>query len=246
MTPDVFDPCLAYGLRFADPSLARCVRETAKMRSENIDELRCFQCGIKELGGIEQLPNLLRVDLHLNEVQDGAPLSALSRLEELHLGLNQASDIRFLKGMRTLKSLTLFDNDIEDIRPLASLQGLEVLHLRFNIIDELEPLRGLTRVKELSISSNLIDDIAPLQGMRQLEVLNLYKNYVSDLSAVEQMPGLREIYAGENPLHDISPLYELKNLVVARVEGTSVPEAHRAYLKDHLNRNRVRLGLAPS
>ena len=54
MMQETFDPRVAYGLRFADDKLARCVRETAKMRVDSIDELRCFQCGIKELEGIEQ------------------------------------------------------------------------------------------------------------------------------------------------------------------------------------------------
>ena len=43
---DTWDPHIALGLRFDDANLARCVRETAKMRPDTVDTLRCFQAEI--------------------------------------------------------------------------------------------------------------------------------------------------------------------------------------------------------
>ena len=34
--------------------------------------------------------------------------------------------------------------------------------------------------------------------------------------------------------------------IVARVEGSQVPESHRKHLEQHINRNRARLGLEPT
>jgi Leucine-rich repeat (LRR) protein len=91
------------------------VRETAKLDLRNIDKLHCFQCQIKRLGGIEAVENLLNLDLHMNEVTNGAPIAELRWLKELHLGLNQCNDLTFLAEMQSLRSLTLFDNDIEEL-----------------------------------------------------------------------------------------------------------------------------------
>ncbi|MFZ9886473.1 MAG: leucine-rich repeat domain-containing protein [Myxococcota bacterium] len=245
MDDDYFDPAAAYGFTFWDLKLARCVRETAKMTIENITELRCFRAGIRDLRGIEQLPNLMVLDLHLNEVEDGGPLARLRHLKELHLGLNQCSALDFLAGMDSLENLTLFDNEIEDITPLRGLTRLSVLHLRFNAIDDVSALRNLTEVRELSLSSNLIDDLSPLAAMTRMEMLNVYRNSIRDISPLANMKQLREIYLGENPVADISVLYEMPNLVTARIENTQVPLAHREYLEGHLARNRARLGLPP-
>lgn len=234
---------VALGVRFADPKLARCVRETALLDPANVHTLKCYQCQIESLEGIQGLPNLLSLDLHFNEVHDGWPLARLRRLEELHLGLNQCSDLRFLEGMTALKSLTLFDNEIEDCRPVRGLKRLEVLHLRFNNIDDLSPLAGLTGVREFSISSNYVEDLSPLAGWARLEVFNFFNNYVEDVSILARMPYLKEVYLGHNPIRDLRPLFGLKNLIECRYEGTPAPDDHKRYVDQLIAHNKARLGL---
>lgn len=243
MTSTDFDPYVAYGVTFGDAALARCVRETAKMSIKNIDVLKCYQAGVRHLDGIEHVVNLLSLDLHMNEVQVGAPLAALKRIEELHLGINLCKDVSFLKRMTSLKSVTLFGNEIEDVTPLQGLVGLEILHLRFNMVDDLRPLAGLTKLVELSVSDNLVDDLAPLAGMTRLEVLNFYKNDVADLSPLAGMKRLRQVYFGQNPIRDPSVLLTLPDLIDVSMDGTQLSAKAKDQVEAHVRKNKARLGI---
>lgn len=245
MSMPEWDPREALGVRFADERLARAVRETALLDPAHVHTIKCFQYGIRRLDGIERLPNLLSVDLHMNEVSDGSPLAKLRRVEDLHLGLNACHDISFMRTMTSLKSVTLFDNDIEDCSAVKNLMNLEVLHLRFNQIDDVSPLANLSNLRELSLSSNLIEDLSPLARLNKVEIFNFYRNYVTDISVLAHMPRLREVYLGHNPIRDFSVLFSLQNLIEAKHEQTDAPQSHKDYLDQHVARNRARLGLPP-
>ncbi|MCP4499740.1 MAG: leucine-rich repeat domain-containing protein [Deltaproteobacteria bacterium] len=240
-----FDPCEAFGVIFGDPRLARCVREGGAAHPSQLRKLSCYQAGIRHLDGIEILSDLEELDLHFNEVQNGAPLAKLRKLKELHLGLNLCPDLRFLACMTALQSLTLFDNDIEDVTPLKNLRRMRILHIRINQIDDISPLASLTDLREISISSNYIDDIWPLAGCAKLEVLNMYKNDVTDLSVVRNMPSLKEAYIGDNPIRDLSPLFDHKDLIEIKFEGIPAPDAHKEHLLKVVAYNRYQKGLKP-
>jgi len=238
-----WDPNAALGVFFPDANLARCVRATAKTNAQYVETLKCFQCGIRDLTGIEHLVNLMSLDLHFNEISRGTDLATLRRLKELHIGLNACPDIAFLSTMTTLQSLTLFDNEIEDCSAVVHLVNLEVLHLRFNEIEDISPISNLSKLKELSISANLIDDLTPLSNLPQIEIVNFYKNYVEDISAFQNAHKLKEIYLGQNPIQDISVLFDKLDLIECKYDGTQIPDNQKAYVDQLVASNKKRLGL---
>ena len=61
----------------------------------------------------------------------------ISHLELVRLGL---TDVSFLKGMHTLRSLSLRGNMISDLSPLVGM-SLEVLRISENQVSDLSPQR---------------------------------------------------------------------------------------------------------
>ena len=71
-------------------------------------------------------------------------LEFATNLMELHLGINQISDLTPLKNLTKLSKLILYGNrNISDVTPLKNLTELIYLDLDANIISDVSALRNL-------------------------------------------------------------------------------------------------------
>jgi internalin A len=128
---------------------------------------------------------------HLNlndnsQIADFSPVSKLTDLEELCLGVNGAWDITPLSNLLKLKKLVLIgdyypESTIGDLSsPLSNLKELEYLDLRNNLISDLSFLSRLMNLKYLDLGFNDIEDIEPLTKFPKLGKLGLAGNPIFD------------------------------------------------------------------
>jgi Leucine-rich repeat (LRR) protein len=111
----------------------------------------------------------------------------LPNLINLDISVNQIKNITSLSNLTRLKSLNISCNYITDITPLQSLINLESLNISTNLIDDVDALRNLTRLKLLDISDNNITDITPLQSLINLESLDIGNNDVTDITPLQSL-----------------------------------------------------------
>jgi hypothetical protein len=132
------------------------------------------QC-IRWIDGNGRVVNLLAIERDLSDI---TPISALTALRELWLGLNQIRDITPLSGLAALRYLVLSGNQIQDLGPLS----------------------GLTALTELGLSENRIQDVAPLSNLPALQCLDLHCNQIQDIAPLASLQSLRGLLVQANPL----------------------------------------------
>ena len=177
------------------------------------------------------------------EFKSLAPLSSLSKLENLritgtvHSGLQTLgalknlkslyldpsttegiTDFSFISAMTALNQLQLSRIDTADLDFLRPLTQMQQLTIPSSKLRDIGPLSGMSRLTTLDLSSNKIENIEPLSGLITLHSLNLSKNKISDLSPLESLTQLEALSLNKNELIDLnalSGLIHLKSLELA-------------------------------
>jgi len=153
---------------------------------------------ISDLSDLKYFPNLTSLNLSWAMNKQGgvdlAPLSALTKLENLALACTMVKDIQPLSRLINMKDLQLWGmRDIMDISPLASMTELEKLWISDNLISDLSPLSGMTKLTALTIEDNMISDVSPLVALSSLKCLKLAGNPVKDYTPLSNIfTGLEE------------------------------------------------------
>ena len=158
--------------------LDACYIATGRSRGL-ITEISCTGRGIVSLEGIQELPNLEKLDLTDNGISDLTPLAALTRLKSLNLAANKVHDIGPLSALSNLTSLTLSGNSIDDLAPLADLSNLVTLELTSNRISTVDELSGLIGLTYLEADGNEINNVSPLSHLTNLKFLNVSVNEIT-------------------------------------------------------------------
>ena len=147
------------------------------------------------------------------------PLRGMS-LNWLEVYDTQVSDISPLRGMKTLRDLTLSQSrKITDLAPLRGIP-LELLGLGLLRIPDLSPLQGMP-LKKLSLDYSIATDFTPLEGM-PLEELRMDASPVKDLGFLRHSTALRRLNLRScGFVRDLSPL---RGCPIERLclEGTDV------------------------
>jgi hypothetical protein len=138
------------------------------------------------------------------------PLSRLTGLQRLDLGLTNVSDLAPLKDLTQLRTLYIAGTRVTDLTPLQSLTNLQQLALDRTGVHDLSPIRGLTNLRALDISSTAIQDIASLSDLIKLEHLDISSNRaISDLSPLQGLTALKTLLLVGTGVRDLSPLSRL-------------------------------------
>ena len=193
-----------------------------------------YDGGISDLTGLEAAVNLETLSfegrvrclddecVYLDQISDLAPLSGLSRLEELEIYNYSITDIGPFQGLTSLKFLDLATNLVTDLSPLSGLDTLTRVILHDNLVADLGPLSGLTGLTELLLDNNLIVDLGPLSGLSGLEELTLRENLVADIGPLRGLTGLELLALGKNAVSDVRALSELTNLEWLELQSNSI------------------------
>ena len=169
--------------------------EVSKITKSDMLQLKILHgsgVGIASLEGLQYASNLIRLDLHFNQVSDLTPLQHLSNLSSIGLNGNQVSDLTPLQHLSNLLVLNLYNNHVSDLTPLQHLSNLSVLYLGVSRLDsnhvsDLTPLQHLSNLSSLDLGYNQITDLTPLRDLSNLKQLKLDGNHVSDLTPLQNL-----------------------------------------------------------
>ena len=147
-----------------DPALRTAVREALELAPDE----PLTQDAMKRLTKLVT-PN--------SEIANITGLQHATSLDFLVLGGNPISDLQPLQECVLLKLLNVEGcSKIKDIRPLKNLVRLESLSLGYNKIEDIRVLRNLEMLTWLSIPANYVRDFSPLLELRHLRYLNIIRN----------------------------------------------------------------------
>ena len=151
-------------IRMPDPALRAAVREALALAPgepltqdamKRLTKLIAPNSDIADITGLQHATNLDFLVLGGNPISDLQPLQECALLTLLDLeGCSKIKDIRPLKNLVRLQSLSVGYNKIEDIRVLRNLEMLTWLSLRANHIRDFSPLLELRYLRYLNISRN--------------------------------------------------------------------------------------------
>jgi len=121
----------------------------------------------KDLEIIKEIEKIIGKELEqitldkITGFENGYMVDENERVIGLNLDYSKIPDISFLKDLKNLSHLSLYNNQITDITPIKDLKNL----------------------KKLFVSNNQLTDLSPLKDLRNLKTLNLVDNNISQLSA---------------------------------------------------------------
>ena len=172
-------------------------------------------------------------------LNDLTPLSGLTQLQELRLGVDGIADFDWAQNLTELRELTFWGNeatytDLDGLKNLTKLQSLTLPYPAIVGNEELDPepydiqgLAGLTELTHLQMYAG-IKDLSPLANLTKLQTLYIYNGTTkpadTSLEPVRNLPELREFYFctyGENVSVDLSPLSGLTKLNVLSITAPS-------------------------
>lgn len=190
-------------MRVIGLSLCRCERLDMNLLRElkSLEYLDLSHTPDMDLGPLQDLPRLRRINLNFSKIRKISPLGKLKSLT--HLDLSEAENLvtwPVTQGFKALESLNLSNSGIMDGSGLAGMKNLRELNLSGCPITDLSWLKNLKNLKTLSGVSAV--DIAPLSGLNGLERLTLGKG-IPDYAPLKELVNLKQLYISDPNFGDL-------------------------------------------
>jgi Leucine-rich repeat (LRR) protein len=140
-----------------------------------LQTLNISHTNISDISPVQDKTTLFHLDMAELQLTDADMpyLNQLTNLVRLALHMNQITDISPLQNMPDLDFIWIWQNDIVDISPLAPLQKIKVLDAGGNEIANVSALQNKPVLEWLWLPDNNVSDASPLHGLTQLDELNL-------------------------------------------------------------------------
>jgi hypothetical protein len=168
------------------------------------------------------MPFIRELGFFRADIEDLAPLSALTSLRTLFLTLTRVGNLAPLSALTRLQTLGLAGTKVVDLSPLSALTNLEQLYLNRTRVADVGPLSTLAKLRWLDLNRTQVADLAPLSTLTSLKVLQLNGTSVTDLAPLSMLIGLEELQLGTAPVADLTPLNTLTRLQSLNLDGTQV------------------------
>jgi hypothetical protein len=160
------------------------------------------------LGKLRSLTELSLKKANLGSARAEAMTQTLPQLRHLRLDSCQLGDLRFLRHLTRLESLTIHGGaravELETLPPLPSLKLLELSSITAATLNSLAPLKRLERLQIADFTT--LRDVGALQALASLRSL-----YLGGFPRLSKLPSL----AGSSKLSDVD-LYLLPALASLR------------------------------
>jgi len=125
--------------------------------------------GVTDISPLAGLVGLVSLDLSGQNIESLAPLSNLTRLEQLILADNaNLSSLADLAPLSRLAYLVVTDTQVSDLSPFAGHGSLETLWLSGSMVSDLAPLLGVTSLQSLYIVATPVDCTAQASNLAAL------------------------------------------------------------------------------
>jgi len=159
-------------------------KEISSHEAECIFEIRLINIGLKKIEGLNSFPNLKRLILTRNEIEN-ISIVGLSKLEDLYCPYNKLKTIT-LDSLPSLKKVLIDDNNLQEL-DLSKVSTIEHLSCGYNKLNDLDVSR-LKNLKELGIVQNQIKKI-DISLNQSLETFQFQENPMSEMD-ISQNPNL--------------------------------------------------------
>ncbi|WPJ98150.1 leucine-rich repeat domain-containing protein [Coraliomargarita algicola] len=229
-----------------DPGLAQAIREQVgngvgwSQLQQNLTDLDASARGIQSLRGLELCTNLESLSLGDNLIADLSPLSELTKLTYLDLGVdvgaypegNPFKDLSPLANLWSLESLNLQGCGATDFSVLGSLPSLVSVNVRDTLLQSGDSIVarleasgvGLTIGGDVQFSRILAPSLyAALEAedllSLDISVMQLEDHGISSLDGIGIFQNLEQLNVGGNRITDLSPLAGLPLLHTLDLNG---------------------------
>lgn len=240
---------------FVDTNLVRAIKEVGLYPAGpvgyvvdrdvlGLTDLFAAGYGIVDFNGLDQMPDLDRLDLSGdgwsdtaafegfpaivtyalsgNVFPDGGGVAGLLQAVNLNLAECGMSDLTGLELLGNLQFLNLYSNGVSSVSALSGLTSLVWLELGDNQLTGIDDLAALTGLSWIGLAGNQLTDISGLVGMNQLRVLGLAGNRLSDLTGLGGLTGLTWLNLEGNALTGVSALASLVNVRGLDLSGNAL------------------------
>lgn len=184
-----------------------------------LPDLKVFSAamqGIRSLDGLKAAPQLLELDLSLNEISDLSVLEWLVQIQRLRLSHNEINSLDGIALPHSLRELDLGFNQLSDILPLSRLTELEILILNGN--RGLAELAGLPScLRELHITQAFVSNWEALKELQHLRNLSISPGSMRGLDFFSHLPALATLKISAGRLHGHIHLPELPLVQTLRI-----------------------------
>lgn len=187
-------------------------------------KLNLFNNQITELKGLDNLKNLKSLNLGKNQITEIKGLEKLKKLKLLFLGFNQITEIKGLENLIDLEKLSLQNNQITEIKGLEKLINLQHLHLEVNNISEIQGLNTLKKLTVLNLSSNVFTEIKGIDHLQMLGTLFLANNQISKIQKLNKSVNLKYLSLSDNKIKTIEDLDNLTKLKQLSLNNNQITE----------------------
>ena len=212
---------------------------------KNLQNLSLSNMIFSDLEFLEGLNQLVSFDLSRHQVQDISSLKNLPSLRELSFSINYKNiDLQQIRGLKTIRKLSLLENtgtlpvgletltglqelyltkvdlsDCSSISPLVQLTNLDISHANLRNLGCIEPLLNL---KILSISGGTLTSAASLSRLKNLESVDLSYTSISDLSPLSTLKQLHSLFLDETPVTSLDSIFSLKRIERLTIDDSAL------------------------
>lgn len=172
-------------------------------------------------------PLLRRIDASYNEIKTINGIENLPEVVNLFLHENNLTDLSFftdpiLMFPSKIKRLKIYNNDISDLTPLTVCTSVEYLKCSGNNIQNLIGLRNMKNLKDLDCYNNELDTLEELKVLRNLKTLDCSSNYLEDFKIIEFLESLEDFTCDNNPgykeIEELDDKYDGEELIFTMKE----------------------------
>ena len=150
-------------------------------------------------------------------------LVGFNHFTAVYLAGNSLSDLYFLQGSKSLKTLDVRGNPIRKIEPelLVRLQSLNISGTQIASLGEVSAAWDL---RELYAHYLGLSDLAGVEHFKNLETLGVTQNRLFDLSPMAELKNLKFAYLSFNFIDDVTTLSQLPLLRLIHLTGNNLPD----------------------
>lgn len=166
--------------------------------------------------------NIQVLNLNRKSLSNIAPIRFFKDLTELYLAGNFISDPLPIRGLRTLRRLSMADNMLRNI-PRTRSPGLERFYLGGNRINALNGLSEYPNLTHLDLKGNELTDALAILPLANLDYLNMMENSLVNLL---QAIGLAQkgAFLKGNPLCANPAVHNLPHLSIVKAACLKEPQ----------------------
>lgn len=186
--------------------------ELTQLRHLGLSGIGNFNQTPVDITPLASLVNLRTLDLSNDELADAAPLSALSKLQNLSLQSTKLPSLDVVSSLTNLTTLDIGQTGITALPDLSKLTKLTSLDIRYDELASFAAVSALTGLTSLNISATKLTNLSVLSPLTQLQTLDVTYNDYGDATVLGALPNLTTLDTSFCTITSLQPLVDSANI----------------------------------